>query len=100
MNSIQQVTHFRFPLQHSFETFSHLKAIYSRDLGWLGETASSVRYPPFDGTNKGKYMSFLMQNRDTTFNPVGTNYRVTLHVGNWFGWDVPPILPSNQAPSA
>ena len=54
-----------FPLQHSFETFSHLKAIYSRDLGWLGETASSVRYPPFDGTNKGKYMSFLMQNRDT-----------------------------------
>jgi len=49
--------------EHSFETFSHLKAIYSRDLGWLGEAASSVRYPPFDGTNKGKYMSFLMQNR-------------------------------------
>ena len=75
MNSIQQFTHLRFPLQHSFETFSHLKAIYSRDLGWLGETASSVRYPPFDGTNKGKYMSFLMQNRDTTFNPVGRNLK-------------------------
>ena len=61
------------PFQHSFETFSHLKAIYSRDLGWLGEAASSVRYPPFDGTNKGKYMSFLMQNRYATFIAVITS---------------------------
>lgn len=42
------LSYYVFPkFQASFDTFTHYKSCYVRDLGWLGEKVGSVRYPPF-----------------------------------------------------
>ncbi|TRY77366.1 hypothetical protein TCAL_06953 [Tigriopus californicus] len=46
----------------SFETFSHGKSVLIRDLGWLGETLGSVRYPPYTTRNE-TVMKMLLKNR-------------------------------------
>jgi len=46
-----------------FDTFSHLKPVLHKDLGWLGEGITSFRYPPYDPKNMG-YIRQLMKNRE------------------------------------
>lgn len=34
--------------KHGFDTFTHMKPILKKDLGWLGEKMGELRYPPYD----------------------------------------------------
>jgi len=34
--------------KHGFDTFTHMKPILKKDLGWLGEKLGEIRYPPYD----------------------------------------------------
>ena len=48
--------------QASFDTFTHYKSILIRDLGFIGEKAGEIRYPPYDNSKLG-LMANLMKNR-------------------------------------
>jgi len=34
--------------KHGFDTFTHMKPVLKKDLGWLGEKMGEIRYPPYD----------------------------------------------------
>jgi len=34
--------------KHGFDTFTHMKPVLKKDLGWLGEKIGEIRYPPYD----------------------------------------------------
>merc|ERR1712128_107321 len=34
--------------KHGFDTFTHMKPVLKKDLGWLGEKLGHFRYPPYD----------------------------------------------------
>jgi len=46
----------------SFDTFTHYKSIFIRDLGFIGEKAGALRYPPYKDSTL-KLMSNLLKNR-------------------------------------
>ena len=48
--------------QASFDTFTHYKSIFIRDLGFIGEKAGALRYPPYKDSTL-KLMSNLLKNR-------------------------------------
>jgi len=46
-----------------FDTFTHYKPVLEKDLGWLGETITSFRYPPYIPKNMG-FIRNLLKNRE------------------------------------